>query len=279
MRWMIIFISLAMIGTGCATNQSLQRELDQCRESLSGKDSLIAKQESAIRQKEQKIEDQKESIAILEEQMADLNRRLSISSSEQSSYGERIRRISASVREFIKQQIRDERNFLTDIALEDFIGNPLIKRENTDSDNNMIVDVANPVPSQGQINGIGGYFTGSCEIHIKLLRPVGNDYIVASDKRIQVEAKTPGKQLIDFDQPVIARKGDIVAYYFPGPVNVTFDSQLGINAYFRIRSDRYRSGDRIEADDLWQSEQEKRKYSLNYYGVFYTKVSESEESS
>ena len=278
MRWIIIFVSLAMIGTGCATSQALQQELDQCQQSLSDQDLLLAKQESTIRQNEQKIEDQKEIITMLEEQVAELNRRLNISSTEQSLYNERLRRISSSVREFIKQQIRDERNFLTDIALEDFIGNPLIKRANTDNENNMIIDFAYPVPSQGQINGFGAYFTGSCDVHIKLLRPVGDDYIVAYDKPIKVAVNAPGKQLIDFDQPIIARKGDIMAYYFPNSVCVPFDSELGINSYFKMRSDRYKSGDRLKADDLWQPEQTKRKYSLNYYGIFYTKISESEES-
>ncbi len=278
MRWIIILVSLAMIGTGCATNQVLQQKLDECQQSLSEQDMLIANKESIIRQKEQKIEDQKESIAILEKQMAELNRRLYISSTEQSLYDDRIRRISSSVRDFIKKQIRDERNFLTDVALEDFVGNPLISRGNTDDVNNMIVDVAHPVPSQGQINGIGGYFLGSCQIHIKLLRPVGNDYIVAYDKPIAVDVAGPGKQLIDFDQPIIARKGDIIAYYFPGPVKVPFDSELGINSYFKMGSDKYQSGNRVEADDIWQPDQEKRKYSLNYYGIFYTKVTETEES-
>ena len=278
MRWVIIFISLAMLGTGCATSQALQQELDKCQQSLSDQDLLMAKQESTIRQKDQKIDEQKESIQKLEAQLSELNRRLNISSTEQSRYNERIRRISGSVREFIKNQIRDQRNFLTDIALEDFIGNPLIKRENTDDSKNMIVDVAHPVPSQGQINGIGGYFTGDCEIHIKFLRPVGNDYIVTYSKPVKVAAAEPGKQLIDFDQPIIARKGDIIAYYFPGPVNVPFDRALGISSYFKMKSDKYQSGDRVEADAIWPSDQAKRKYSLNYYGIFYTKVSESEES-
>jgi hypothetical protein len=134
------------------------------------------------------------------------------------------------------------------------------------------------VPSQGQINGIGGYFTGACDIHIKLLRPVGNDYIVTYSKPLKVEAAEPGERLIDFDQPIIARKGDIIAYYFSGPVNVPFDSALGIPSYFKMGSDKYQKGDRVAADDIWQSDQTKRKYSLNYYGIFYTKVSESEES-
>jgi len=279
MRWGIIFISLAMIvGTGCATNQAMQQKLDQCQQSLSDQDLLITKQESTIRQKEQKIKDQNSSIQNLEAQVAELNRRLNISSTEQSRYNARIRRISSSVREFIKDQIRDQRNFLTDIALEDFIGNPLIARENTDAANNMIINVAHPVPSQGQINGIGGYFTGPCEVYIKLLRPVGKDYVVTYSKALTIDAAEPGERLIDFEQPIIARKGDIVAYYFPGPVPVPFDSELGIPSYFKMRSDKYQNGDRVKADDIWRSDQTKRKYSLNYFGIFYTKVSESAES-
>jgi len=264
-----------MVGMGCATCPEVRQQLDQCQQSISAQDMVIADKDSIIRQKDQKIEKQKEAIAMLEAHVADLRRRLNISSTEQSSYNERIRRISSSVREFIKQQIRDERNFLTDIALEDFVGNPLVNRRNTDDKNNMIIDVAHPVPSQGQINGIGGYFTGSCKIHVKLLRPVGNDYIVTCNKPIAVQAANPGKQLIDFDKPIIANKGDIIAYYFPGPVKVPFDGALGINSYFKLDADAYENGNRVEAGDIWRSDQEKRKYSLNYYGIFYTRVNKT----
>jgi hypothetical protein len=132
--------------------------------------------------------------------------------------------------------------------------------------------VSHPIPSGGQINGIGGYFTGSADIVIKLLRPVGNDYIVIYNKQVKVEAAEPGKQYIDFDSPFIAKKGDVIAYYFPGPVNVPYDSDIGINTYSKIKSDKYAHGDRIAAEDIWHSDQIKRKYSLNYYGIFYTRV-------
>lgn len=278
MRWISMLVSIMMIGMGCATCPDVRQQLDECQNSRSEQDRLIARKESIIRQKDQTIEEQKKNIKMLEQKVAEINRRLNISSEEKSCYDERIRRISSSVREFIKKQIRDERNFLTDIALEDFVGNPLISRKNTDDANNMIIiDVAHPIPGQGQINGIGGYFTDSCEIHIKLLRPVGNDYIVTCNKPITVDATDAGKQHIDFKQPVMARKGDIVAYYFSGPVSVPFDVDLGINSYFKTDAEEYQNGDRIEADAIWQSDQDKRKYSLNYYGIFNTKVNESKK--
>jgi len=273
MRWIFLCILIAMTTIGCAANcQNVQQQLDTCQVTLTDQDYIIKKQESTIRQKDQKIVDQKETIEKMGADIAELNRRLNISSNEKGRYNERIKNIASSVREFIKQQMRDNRNFLTDIALEDFIGNELIEREHSGEEKMLIVNVSHPVPSGGQINGVGGYFTGSADIVIKLLRPVGNDYIVIYNKQVQVDAEEPGKKLIDFDSPFIVKKGDVIAYYFPGNVNAPYDSDIGTNTYSKMRSDKYAHGDRIAAGDIWNADQIKRKYSLNYYGIFYTRV-------
>jgi len=273
MRWIFLFILMAMTTIGCAANcQNVQMELNTCQATLADQDFIIKKQESAMRQKDQKIAEQQESIEKMGADIAELNRRLNIITNEKGRYDERIRTIASSVREFIKQQMRDNRNFLTDIALEDFIGNELIERAHSGDEKLIIFNVDNPVPSGGQINGIGGYFIGSADIIIKLLRPVGNDYIVIYSQQLHVEADKPGKQYIDFDNPFIVKKGDIIAYYFPGPVNVPYDSNIGISTYSTMRSDKYGHGERIAADNIWQSEEINRRYSLNYYGIFYTRV-------
>ena len=168
--------------------------------------------------------------------------------------------------------MRDQRNFLTNIALEDFVGDELIERANTGEENIMVVHVAHPVPSGGQVNGIGGYFNGSGNLVVKLLRPTGNDFIVIYDKQISVSVETPGEQLIDFDSPFIVKKGDIIAYYFPGPVIVPHDINIGTTAYLKMRSDQYPHGSRVTSADIWREGQPLRKYSLNYYGIFYTRV-------
>lgn len=274
MRWIFLFILVAMTTIGCAADcQKIQLELNTCQTTLSDQDFIIKKQESTLRQKDQKIAEQEETISKMGADIAELNRQLNISTNEKGRYDERIRNIASSVREFIKQQMRDNRNFLTDIALEDFVGNELIEREHSGEDNILIINVDSPVPSGGQINGIGGFFTGPADIVIKLLRPVGSDYIVIYNKQVQVDAEaTPGKKYIDFDSPFIVKKGDIIAYYFPGPVNVPYDSNIGINTYTKMRSDKYGHSDRIAAADIWHEDQVKRKYSLNYYGIFYTRV-------
>ncbi len=273
MRWIFLFILVAMTTIGCAANcQNIQQQLDACQATLTDQDFIIKKQESTIRQKDQKIAEHKEAIEKISADNAELNRRLNISSNEKGRYDERIKDIASSVREFIKQQMRDNRNFLTGIALEDFIGNELIERAHTGDDKIIIINVAHPVPSGGQINGVGGYFSGPADIIIKLLRPVGNDYIVIYNKQVQVAAEEPGKKYIDFDSPFIVKKGDVIAYYFPDTVNVPYDSDIGTNTYSKMRSDKYQHGDRIAADDIWHTDQPKRKYSLNYYGIFYTRV-------
>jgi len=273
MRWIFLFLLVAMTTIGCAANcQKVQQELNTCQVTLSDQDFIIKKQESTLRQNDQKIAEQKETIEKMGTDIAELNRQLNISSNEKGRNNERIKDIASSVRDFIKQQMKDNRNFLTGIALEDFIGNELIEREHSGEKNVLVVNVSHPIPSGGQINGVGGYFTGPADIVIKLLRPSGNDYIVIYDKQVQVDAEAPGKKHIDFDSPFIVKKGDVIAYYFPGPVNVPYDSNIGTNTYSKMNSDKFGHGDRVAAEDIWHTDQIKRKYSLNYYGIFYTRV-------
>lgn len=273
MKWIFLFSLVAMTTIGCAANcQNIQQQLDSCQATLTDNDFVINKQESTLRQKDQKIAEQNETIKKMGTDIAELNRRLNISSNEKGRNNERIRNIASSVREYIKQQMKNNRNFLTGIALEDFIGNELIERAHSGDEKMLIVNMAHPIPSGGQINGVGGYFTDAADIVIKLLRPVGNDYIVIYDKQVRVDAAAPDEKYIDFDSPFIVKKGDVIAYYFPGPVNVPYDSDIGTNTYSPIRSDKYAHGDRIAAEDIWHTDQIKRKYSLNYYGIFYTRV-------
>ncbi len=275
MKQIFLLIFTALFAVGCAANcENIKMELNTCKTSLADQDFVIKKQESALRQKEQTIAEQQETIQQMGVDIAELNRQLTIATTEKGRYDERIRDIAGSVREFIKNQMRENRNFLTNIALEDFIGNELIERANSGDESLIVINVAHPVPSGGQINGIGGYFTGSGDVIVKLLRPVGNDYLVVYNKPVQVKAEAPGEQYIDFDSPFIVKKGDILAYYFPGPVIVPYDVNIGINTYAKIRSDHYGHGSRVAADNIWGKETLNRKYSLNYYGIFYTRVDE-----
>jgi len=275
MRWIFLLILVALTTIGCAANcTNVQEKLNTCQTTLTDQDYVIKKQEATIRQKDQKIAEQVETIDKLKIDIAELDRKLGIVTTEKGRSHERIKDIATSVREYIKNQMRDNRNFLTGIALEDFIGDELIARANTGEEGILVVNVENPVPSGGQINGIGGYFTAPGDMVFKLLRPAGNDFIVIYDKKISVAADQPGEQHIDFDSPFIAKKGDIIAYYFPGPVNVPYDNNIGTTAYLQMQSDQYPHGSRIASADIWQAKQIQRKYSLNYYGIFYTRVDE-----
>jgi len=273
MRWGLLFLCLLIASMGCATAfPNVERKLDSCQQAVADKQQRIEDQQSAIKQKEQEIADQKETISTLNSRISKLEHRLKISYSEQDRYDERIQRVTSSVRDFIKKQIQEDRTFLTDVALEDFIGNPLIAREQMDDSANMIFDVAHPVPGQGQINGIGGYFKGSGKIYIKLLRPVGEGYIVTHNTPLEVAADEPGKRLLDFDKPILVNEGDIVALFFPdAAVVASYDKGIGIDSYLSMRKDKYPNGTRLEADDIVNSGQPKRKYSLNYYGIFFKK--------
>jgi len=269
MRNIFLLMMIAVFGAGCAANcKNVQTELDTCKKTLADQDLIIKKQDSTIRQKDQELTDQEANVKKLELQIVELNRKLTITSSEKGLYDERIKNNSFLVREFIKNQIREEREFLTGIDLEDFVGNELIERQNSGESEMMIIDVANPVPSEGQINGIGGYFLNSTDIVVKLLRPLGNDYIVTYSNSLSVTVDKPGQKFVDFTNPLIVKKDDIIAYYFPKSVTVPFDIGLGIGTYSSLKEDAYANGEKVAGEDIWKSNQMKRKYSLNYYGIF-----------
>ena len=270
MRWLVLFSCLLTAGMGCATAfPNVEKKLASCRQSVTDKEQRIEAQQAAIAQKEQAIAENQETISRLNSRISELEHRLKISYSEQERYDERIQRVTSSVREFIKKQIQEERTFLTDVALEDFVGYPLVERESLEDPANLIIDTAHPVPGQGQINGIGGYFKGKGELFVKLLRPIGEDYLITHSKALQVAADEPGKKLIDFDKPIFVNEGDILAFYFPdASVLVSYDTHVGVNSYHWMRKDKYPNGARLKTDDIEQTEQTKRKYSLNYYGIF-----------
>jgi len=271
MRWLFLVMMAALTGMGCANCQKIQQQFDTCQTTLTDQDLIIKTKESTIRQKDQEIVGLKETITTLKSDVAELNRQLNISSSEKGRYDDRLKSITFSVREFIKKQMRDNRSFLTDIALEDFIGNELINREHSGEDAIFIIDVSHPIPEAGQINGIGGYFSGSADMIVKLLRPVGKDYVVTYEINLTVNIDQAGKHYLDFNNPLIVEKGDIIAYYFPDTVNVPFDSGIGTTAYSKMKSDKFKQGGRLDADDIWHEGQTTRKYSLSYYGIFNTK--------
>lgn len=265
MKWFFLLAALLMAGAGCAANcQKIQQELDSCRNTLKDQDFIIKKQDSTIRQQENQIQ-------TYEANLAELNKHLAISSREKGTYEERIRKISSEIREYMQKQMQDNREFLTGIVFDDFIGNELVPREFSGENRALIIEVSHPVPSGGHIKGIGGYFLDSGEIVVKLFRLVEKDYMVVHSKSILVEAQKPSMQFVDFDSPLIIKPGDIIGYYFPGTVFVPYDTDVGAISYQTLRSDEYPSGSRISEDAIWEKNQVKRKYSLNYYGIFYRK--------
>lgn len=268
MRWMLLFVSLFAAITGCATCPDVRQQLKDSEQAIEMREKMIEKQQAVISEKEEVIEDKNETITTLKKQIDELDRRLNISNNEQDRYDERIQQVTSEVRSFVKKQIQQSRSFLTNIALEDFVGFPLIARENMDTEASMVVDLAHPVPGKGQINGIGGYFKGSGRVVVKLMRPVGRDYIVTYNKTLTLDSGEAAKQLVDFDNPIMVNKGDVVAYYLPESIAVAYDRKIGVSSYFRAKSDEFPVGERIEADSLWKQKQPKRKYSLNYYGIF-----------
>lgn len=273
MRRAVLCICVLAVSAGCTAGLHGGRSpLSACRSTVKEKEQVIEEKNKVIREKQQEVREKEKVISGLRDRVSELERLLKISYREQEQYDERIRNVTSGVRGFLKQQIMDYRNFLTHLSLEDFVGNPLIKRGSMDDSANMVVLSGHPVPAQGQINGVGGYFAGPGKISVKLLKKVGEDYIVTSSKTAAVNGSQPGRQLIDFEKPVIAEKGDLVAFYFPEGVNVYYDGGIGEASWMRISPDECRNGKKLKREDILRKKRQSRKYSLNYYGVFYSRA-------
>ena len=98
---------------------------------------------------------------------------------------------------------------------------------------------------------------------------MGKDYIIIDSKKLSFDIEKAGKAHVDFENPLIVKKDDVLTFYFPKSVTVPYDTGLGTSAYSEMKEDEYESGGRIAADDFIQASKIKRKYSLNYYGIFF----------
>jgi hypothetical protein len=97
---------------------------------------------------------------------------------------------------------------------------------------------------------------------------MGKDYIVTDSKNLTIAIDKAGKTYIDFNSPLIVEKDDILAFYFSKSVTVPYDSGIGTNVFLSMKEDQHESGGQLAADDVLATKQTKRKYSLNYYGIF-----------
>lgn len=203
---------------------------------------------------------------LLEQNAAELSRVISVLGQEKTSRVEESTSLRGQVRHFVQQQIDSFKQFLLAADLLDYVGGELVERGEFDEEPVLLVDLKNPVPLNGSLTGVGGYYTSVGTVSVKVLRPVADDMVVVwSSQPITVSER--GQQRLKFPVVVGVEQGDILAYYLSKPGMVGFDTGTG--------DSRYIDKDVVVGSSLRRSslngEKAKRAYSIGVFGLLNVK--------
>ncbi len=199
---------------------------------------------------------------LLEQDIDELNRVIGVLGEEKSSRVTESTSLRGDVRRFVQLQIDQLKDFLLASNLLDYIGGELVERTNADDEPLLVVDLFNPVPLDGSLTGVGGYFQNPGSVSVKVLRPVEQNLVVVwSSKLITVTDR--GQQRLQFPVTVGVEKGDYLAYYFTQPKMVGFDTGTGDSRYI---DEDIAVGSILRRTSL-NGEKNKRAYSIGVFGL------------
>lgn len=244
---------LCSLLAACQTPQNLQ-QLQQKNQQL---ETELTSARSAI----QRLES---SEASLQAEVQELNRIMGVLGTEKSSRMQESSQLRGLMREFVQDQIDLLKEFLVKGDLLDYVGGELVSRTGTDQpeQDKVLVDLANPMPAEGVLTSVGGFFTMPGSFRVKVMRPVeGNLFVVWESKPLNVAAA--GKTRINFPVNVGVEKGDLLAFYFPHQVIAALDTGTGDT---RTYDGDVALGKSLAIRSLDNGKQ-KRAYSLGVYGL------------
>ncbi len=222
-------------------NGSLQRQLDGANKKVS---QLEASQTE------------------LKQEKAELNRVIGVLRNEKSSRVDESTNLRGDVRLYMQDQIDGLRQFLLKSNLLDYIGGELVERSKTSEEPELVVDLANVIPLQGTLTGVGAYFQAGGELTVKILRPIEEEMVVVWSSQPMLVTQT-GMQRIQFPVSVGVDKGDILGYYFSTPKMVGFDTGTGKSRYL---NEDVKVGEIIERSSLL-GKSDRRSYSIGVFGL------------
>lgn len=247
-------VVLAMLLAGCQVppdiktlqdqNGALQQELDEARTNIG------------------KLQADK---VLLEQDNAELSRVINVLGEEKSSRVEESTSLRGQVRQFVQMQIDNLKQFLLAANLLDYVGGELVERASLDEKPVLAVDLMNAVPLAGTLTGVGGYFQGTGQLSVKVLRPVKDNLVVVwASHPITIAER--GLQRLKFPVVVGVEKGDLLAYYFTNPGMVGFDTGTGDTRY--VNEDAS-VGSALRRSSL-NGEKARRAYSIGVFGLLNT---------
>ena len=203
---------------------------------------------------------------LLEQNVAELSRVISVLGQEKSSRVEESTSLRGEVRQFVQLQVDNLKQFLLAADLLDYIGGELVERAGLDEKPVLLVDLKNPVPLNGTLTGVGGYYQAVGAVSVKVLRPIGDELVVVwSSQPIAITER--GQQRIKFPVVVGVEKGDYLGYYLTQPGMVGFDTGTGDSRY--IDKD-VAVGSSMRRSSL-NGEKIRRAYSIGVFGLLNAK--------
>jgi hypothetical protein len=229
----------------------------------------VAELESEKTALQAKLAEAEQRIGVLEREEArlrqhttELERVAGVLATEKSSRVEESAQLRQQVRKFIQQQIDELRAFLVKGELLDYVGSELVERSHIEPKALTLVDLAHPMPRQGTLTGVTGYFSAPTQLQLKVLRPVEDEYVVIWESEL-LSVPGAGEQTVQLPVSVGVESGDVVAYAFPEAARVSFDKGTGDTRY---TGKDLALGDTISASSL-SGKKENRAYSLGVYAI------------
>lgn len=222
-------------------NRQLRSELGEARDTI---DSLKAQE------------------TLLRREVAELNRVIDVLDMEKSTRTRESSELRSQVRRFVQLQIDQFRDFLVQGDLLDYIGGELVERSSVEDRSLFLVDLDNRIPRSGSLTGVGAHFVAPGSFVVKVLRPV-DDSLVVIWESMPISMDTPGIHQITFPVSVGVEQGDVMGYYFPSTVTVSYDEGTGDTRH--LTSD-LALGSTTKVSSL-QGERRRRAYSVGVYGL------------
>ena len=249
-RYFFLFV-LSSLLLACQAPMNVQQ--------LENKNRNLQQQLSSANQQLKSLESENQQ---LNADLKERNRVIEIMDKEKSSVNKESTTLRGQLRTFVQGQIDSLKSFLLNSNLLDYIGGELVKRGKYDNKPLTLVDLKNPIPQPGVLNGVGGYFVKPTTLVVKVLRKVNDDFVVVWESKPLAINKT-GFIKKNFPINVGIEKGDIIGYYFPKLATVAFDEGTGDTRYSK---ENLKLGKRVSLSSLSDSNN-KRAYSLGVYAL------------
>ena len=252
-RLIPLILTLAL--AGCQAPQNVQ-QLQQQNKALEAQLEQANDQIGQLQQREAQLQDE----------VRELSRVLDVMGTEKSSRVQESSQLRGLMRDFVQDQIDLMKGFLVKGDLLDYVGGELVARnadmqQKPDADQTL-VDLANPIPREGILTGVGMYVSQPGNMQVKVLRQVeGNLFVVWESKRMAITQA--GRQRVNFPVSVGVEQGDLLAYYFPGTVFVAHDKGTGDT---RSLDGDLALGKSVAVRSL-DNARERRAYAMGVYGL------------